>query len=373
VALAGGGVTLAGLIFALPPVLLPGVGLLLLASASATWSALAARGVGVERRLSAAAVLEGEPLRATIEIRHGRLGLPAAEVHDPLSSEPLPVRRSLSSRAGGRSRIPTTVSFARRGRELLEPPALLIRDPLELACAVCHGARGQEVLVLPRTEPLRWLGSEDGEQPGSRPRHAVLERGATAELDGLGPYRPGTPAARIHWPALARGAGLQERRLRAERDHRPLIVLDARMPGSDEDLDAAVRAAASLTLELARRGGCDLLLPGSRRPLRVEPDLRAWRQAHTRLALVQAADASRSPALARGAAARELFYVAAASPAPGAPLAGALVTFGDRATVLVLPVGVTDAIAYPPHFEVAGCRGFALGAGRRRPAGSHAA
>ena len=93
---------------------------------------------------------------------------------------------------------------------------------------------------------------------------------AAVDMDGLRPYRVGTPASRIHWPAVARGHGLIERRLQADGDSRPLVVLDARLPGPDaqsELLDAAVRAAASLVLELARRGGCGLLLPGEQRPI----------------------------------------------------------------------------------------------------------
>src|SRR5205807_7539470 len=103
---------------------------------------------------------------------------------------------------------------------------------------------------------------------------------AAVDIDGLRPYRHGTSASRIHWPAFARGAGLLERRLRADSDMRPLVVLDARGSGPPEHLDAAVRAAASLTLELARRRGCRVLLPGERRGIVVEPDLVAWRRVH---------------------------------------------------------------------------------------------
>ena len=46
--------------------------------------------------------------------------------------------------------------------------------------------------------------------------------------------------------------GLLERRLQADGDSRPLVVLDARCDGPTEHLDACVRAAASLVLELNR-------------------------------------------------------------------------------------------------------------------------
>src|SRR5207248_7065214 len=85
------------------------------------------------------------------------------------------------------------------------------------------------------------------------------------------------------------------RRLRVEGDMLPLVVLDARGTGPDEHLDTAVRAAASLTLELARTGGCKLLLPGSRRALAVEADLASWPAAHARLALVEGGPEARAP------------------------------------------------------------------------------
>jgi len=80
---------------------------------------------------------------------------------------------------------------------------------------------------------------------------------------------------------------MMERRLRAESDTRPLILLDPRGAAAEEDLDAAVRAAASLTVHLARAGGCALLLPGERRPVILEPTLGGWPHAHARLALIE--------------------------------------------------------------------------------------
>ena len=88
-----------------------------------------------------------------------------------------------------------------------------------------------EVLVLPRIEPVRAArraGDGDGAAAARRGRPPVA---AEVDLDGLRPHREGTPASRIFWPALARGGELMERRLRAEGDTRPLVVLDPRAPG----------------------------------------------------------------------------------------------------------------------------------------------
>ena len=155
--------------------------------------------------------------------------------------------------------------------------------------------------MLPRTERVKWVPGA-GEKWRRATGAAALEPFGATEVDGLRPYRQGTPASRIHWPALARGAGLLERRLRADTETRPLVVVDARTAGADhepEHLDAAVRAAASLVLELGTRTGCGLLLPGEFRPLEIEQDLIAWPVAHARLALVEGGPGTRAPGLAR--------------------------------------------------------------------------
>src|SRR5207302_11054519 len=113
--------------------------------------------------------------------------------------------------------------------------------PLTIATAIRSGTdEAQELLVLPRTLPVHWLGAGTGDRQSIRSALVRPQTLAAVDVDGLRPYQPGTPASRIHWPALARGRGLLERRLRAEGDTRPLVVLDARGNGGDERLDAAV-------------------------------------------------------------------------------------------------------------------------------------
>ena len=170
--------------------------------------------------------------------------------------------------------------------------------------------------------------------------------------------REGSPASRIHWPALARGAGLMERKLISEADSRPLVVLDPRAPGSQEALDAAVRAAASLTLHFARRSGCALLLPGDRRATSSSPTCSGWPPAHVRLALVGRAHrpgAGRRPEPPR---ADRLVAARAVDRAPrglGRTPGGCL---------LVVPGALAGRRAV---IEVAGCHGYVAGrAGRRR-------
>jgi hypothetical protein len=118
----------------------------------------------------------------------------------------------------------------------------------------------------------------------------------------------------------------------------------------------AVRAAASLTVHLARMGGCALLMPGDRRPVEVEHDLRSWPALHARLALVEPEDGS--PVAGRVERAGAVFWVAAASAAPPAGLARA----AAAVRYLVTPVPVPDGRV---EFAVAGCSVVRL---NRRPA-----
>jgi uncharacterized protein (DUF58 family) len=359
IVLAGVLLTLAGLAFNAAPLFVPGIGFALAGIAAPAWVWLSAFGTSVERHLSARRVVEDEPLEATIVVRGGRLLAPSATVHDPLLSTPVAVR----ARGGGTS-VHVILRFPRRGMLRLAQPELVLSDPLELAHrrSTASGPE-QELLVLPRTEPIRWADGARAATSTLLGTTASTAAGAAVDIDGLRPYTEGTPASRIHWSALARGAGLLERRLRDEGDTRPLIVLDARGAARPEDLDAAVRAAASLALELARASGSGLLLPGDRRPMAIHPDLIMWPSAHARLALVEDRPGAPAPAL-KGVGPRRapLIYVAARRldslpPAARSIARGlsVLVTPADRATER------GEAGSHRrPAFEVSGCHGWVL-------------
>jgi uncharacterized protein (DUF58 family) len=363
VAVAGLTLLLFALLFDAGPLFVPGLAFTLLGAGTPAWIWMAARGARVDRELHADRVVEEEPLEATIEVSRGPWGLPGGELRDPLAGTPVSLRGWLSPISGDRTaNVRVVARFARRGRVRVDPPLLIVRDPLDLARSVRRGAGpAEEVLVLPRTERVHWLARELG-RPDANAGRKPAEPLAATEVDGLRPYRPGTPASRIHWPALARGAGLLERRLEADGDTRPLVVLDNRCPGPAEHLDAAVRASASLVLELARHGGCSLLLPGERRPMDIDPDLGSWPGAHIRMALIDPAPERQVPALAAGARRGRLFYVAAQ---PTDRLPANIAAGCDGIGVLVLPTPLAEGLGLPAGFEVAGCRGFVLGARSR--------
>jgi uncharacterized protein (DUF58 family) len=377
VALAGAVLTLIAFVFDAAPLFVPGVALLGIGVMAPLWVWTCARGADARRVLSAERVIEGQPLEASIEVRRGRLGLPGAEVVDPFTGSQLDLAGPLSPLRGEReASVRVVTHFARRGIQTLAPPSLVVSDPLELARVRTESSDAdQKLLVLPRTERVRWLTSDGGRRFDQPDGDASSEAQAAVDLDGLRPYRVGTPASRIHWPAVARGRGLIERRLLADGDARPLVVLDARSadPSDPPDLlDAAVRAAASLVLDLAKRGGCGLLLPGEQRATAIDRELVSWPAAYARLALVQGGPQTRAPKIGPSAGRRGATIYVAASPttrltamlsAPGAGMAVLVVPHqqisGGR------PAGVRGRML--ATLDVSGCRGFRIGVTRDIP------
>ena len=131
--------------------------------------------------------------------------------------------------------------------------------------------------MLPRIFPVTsTAGGGDATPAHAR---ASLLAAAETEIDGLRPWREGSPASRIHWPSFARGAGLMERKLISEADSRPLVVLDPRAPTSPEALDAAVRAAALARRPLRQaRPAARCCCPATAARTSIEHDLLAWPQ-----------------------------------------------------------------------------------------------
>jgi uncharacterized protein (DUF58 family) len=343
---------LAAALFDTEPLWVPAATLGLVALASAAWVGLGARGVHVKRTLGARRVMEDEPVTILLDVSAGRLGLPPAMVADALLPSPVPLR---TGARGGQVRI--EARFARRGRRVLALPRVLVGDPLGLATrevSAVASAADDELLVLPRIEPI--VAAPGGGEATRIARRGRLALGAETELDGIRPLRDGTPASRIFWPAVARGADPQERFLATASESRPLVVLDPRGGAGEEALDAAVRAAASLARALAGAGGCSVLLPGDRRPSDLGETLAGWAQLHARLALVGPAV---GPSLASIAQRRgPIVFVSARMrarmPQALGPAHGAM-------RVLVVP-GVLPA--RHAAFAVARCSGYVLSGSR---------
>lgn len=339
-----------GVFFAAPVVLLPGAALILLVGGCALWARLGVRGVTARRSGVPTQVTEGDRFEVVVDGISGWLPL-FGRIEDEAAAAPARIR-VLRPRSSFTVRLQGSVP--RRGRHRLDAPVIRIGDPLGVASASVVAGAPATILVLPRIEPLGGSSGDEGPAVGRRSRGigelaagGERESSADPELDGVRPYRPGTKATRIYWPALARGAELAERHLVAAGDAAPLVALDPSGAGSADDLDRAVRAAASLLAHLGRLGGCDLLIGGSRQRLGAGRDPRAWTSALAALAVVDGTEGA--PRLASSDLRSPVLWVAAAS-APRPPR-------GLTRGWVVAPGPLPGA---PVEFTVAGCSGHPL-------------
>ena len=343
------GLVVTGAAFDASPLYVPAVGLVLLAVGLGAWVRLAGRGAAVHGSGPRSAV-EQEPYPLKLELRRGWLPWPQARIVHPLMSGGLQLPRH----PGGA--VTAHVRFPRRGRWTLEPAQLEVSDPLGMHRAEVRGRARGAVLVLPRVEPVRvasGAGALPAELAGLHERGdggGGLDTASTDfEVDGLRPYRRGSPASRIHWPTAARRAELMEHRLVSGVSSAPIVVLDGAGAGS-EALDRAVRAAASLCRHVAEIEGCVLIAPGAPRPLRIDRRLRGFGEAHALLALAGPLRPPSASRLAEGAGA--LFWVSASGRPPGRLV--------RRTSVFLITPDPAEREGIA--FTVAGCSGRRLSA-----------
>jgi uncharacterized protein (DUF58 family) len=277
IAALGAALVAAGGAFAVSALYVPGVALVVLALAAEGIVRLAAAAASVTLRPGCERIEEGAS--TTLSVHAG--GWAFALCRGELCGMPGGEWLTVSSRG---TALELAVRPVRRGELGLGPATVRFGDPFGICRRELRSSTVQ-MLVLPRVEPI----------PRERLDRVIGLGRASAPVDegpdveGLRPYRQGAPAARIHWLTVARVGELVERR--AERDAKDmpfLVVLDAGSPISEQALDMAVRAAASLCVALAGAGGCSLLLPGDAEAQAVRPDLRTWPYLHERLARLQA-------------------------------------------------------------------------------------
>ncbi len=326
--------------FAVPSLYVPGVALVLLAVGASALVGAAAGSAALRLELPPGAVEEdaGVALALHLEGRFARLCRASLQ---PAPDAPWRLVREREVRLELRPQ--------RRGRHVVGPAVVRFADPFGV-CVRERRSERRELLVLPRVQAL-----PRGAAAAILSLPTAQARGLDGGVEGVGPYRPGAPASRIHWLTAARTGTLMERRGSAAGERAPVtIVLDPHGAAGAEALDMAVRAAASLCVGLARRGGCELLLPGEERASTVAADLAAWPPLHARLALV---DGNGAPWWAAVAQARRVVLVCAggldSAPAP----------------TVACTVAPTARAGQPLLFRVAGCAVQAAGSRRE----SHAA
>ena len=244
--------------------LVPAVGLAIVIVVACASVALAVRRVSVTRQVLTEEVLEDGSVDLRFEV--GGLG------RLPVRLE-VQVGRAWVPLGAGRRAISLTI--ARRGAYRLGPSALRLRDSMGLVERRLRVGTPEPLLVLPRPDAGALAAP-----PWATPADEV-------DLDGLAPYAPGTPIGRIHWPTLARGAGLHARRIAAAPGGLPLVVVETGGNPGCSAVDWAARVSAGHILRLARSGGCRVLLPGDRTATTVIDVAREWPSMHRRLALMK--------------------------------------------------------------------------------------
>jgi uncharacterized protein (DUF58 family) len=269
------------------PALMPvAVGLAVVAVAAWAATTVAVHRISITRTLAVHEASEYEPIRVDFDV----VGLGR-----------LPVTLEAVSGAGAWTPLGGALELTvpRRGAHRLAPSELRVRDWLGIADRQVTAGRPERLLILPAPEERRLPAPVGGIAAGD------------PEPDGLQPYAPGIPMARIHWPALARGAGLHARRVAPGPHELPLVVVDTSGTLQPGAVDWAARAAAGHVLRLARNGGCRVRLPGDRHETTVA-DAAAWRALHRRLAFLGPAPPTPAPP----AAIRIVAAAATSLPAP---------------------------------------------------------
>ena len=317
--------------FAVSPLYVPGVAIVLVAVGAAASVAAAAAMTRVSLELDAERVEEGSPVTVTIATRGWPSSFAAAELR--LGPRGAWTRVRDAGRPAAFTLRPTG-----RGRRRIGPASVRFHDPFSISTRRVASA-APELLVLPRVERIPRASLERLLSLASPRAGGVAGIG----VDGLRPYRAGAPATRIHWLTVARTGALIERNLDEDAaQQRVVVVLDATGPRTPQALDMAVRAAGSLAVGLARAGGCAILLPGERRAHQLLSDMAAWPSIHTRLALLTAGVPPRWEA----ASAELVVWVGPRLP-PRSDVAGAA-----RIGCAVSPLPAPDL---PTLFQVAGC------------------
>ena len=276
--------------------------------------------VGVRR------VVEEEPVRSTSSSRAGRLPLPSGAVDDPLLPAPAPLGRRAPARRVRDRRALRPARAQAAGAAAASSSATRSASPTRVVAGRRAPARGPR----PAARSSRCGAARAAATaPGCAARRGRPAVAAEVDLDGLRPHREGAPASRIHWPALARGGELLERRLRADGDTRPLVVARparaGRRGGRSTPRSAPPRRSPCTW---RRAGGCALLLPGDRRPAAARARRCAgWPHLHV------------APRAGRATSAASALAGLAAAPRPDRLRRRAAAPRGRRAALLHAPGG----------------------------------
>ena len=209
----------------------------------------------VGRAVHPARVQVGTTSRVELTVRNRRAGTtPVLRLRDPVSgtrgADLLVAPLGRGERTVAAYRLPTD----RRGLVQIGPLEVLVSDPFGLTSLATVAAPLIELTVYPYVHPIAPLPYTTGHDPlaGARQPNSMGRTGE--DFYALRPYVVGDDLRRIHWPSTARHDELLVRQNEQPWQGRTTVLLDVRKAAhTEESLDLAVSAAASIVAATARR------------------------------------------------------------------------------------------------------------------------
>lgn len=217
--------------------------------------------LALEREVSPQHLAAGQAARVRLTLTNeGRLPSGALLLEDQLpyvlGTRPRFVVEGIGP--GWRRSVDHVVRSEVRGRFEVGPMTVRVRDPFGMV-ELGRSFRGTAPLVVtPRTVPLPAVPVEGGQRGAGDDRPRAFAVGSAEDVT-VREYRRGDELRRVHWRSSARRGELMVRREEQPWQSRVTVVLDHRArahrgQGVASTLEAAVSAAASVGVHLARRG-----------------------------------------------------------------------------------------------------------------------
>ena len=148
---------------------------------------------------------------------------------------------------GGTVVVSYKLAFPNRGRFRFEGVEVVSSDPLFATSVSVNYQLPGEIEVTPHVQDMKRLSI----QPRKVRMHAGNIRsrllGPGIEFFALRDYRAGDTLRHVNWKASARRGTLLTNEYETERSGDVTIIVDARTIGGDENLEATIEAAASLS------------------------------------------------------------------------------------------------------------------------------
>ena len=289
---------------------------------------IATANVSVRRTVAPTRLLSGGSAEVKLELRNdARLPAALLLVEDSCSTAlSAPPRFIVPGLGAGRTTVVRyPIAGASRGKYLIGPMRLRVRDPFGLAQRIRRYSSREEVVVYPYIEPL-----EDPPAPGM---HAGSGSSAIRRLFNTGDefytmreYVVGDDLRQVHWPSTAHRQKLMVRQQEQPWEAEATVLCDTRMPahrhlGPGSPLEKAISLAASLIWHLADDGFTLRLITETEQR---RPTVAPWSLLLDRLAEAEPSKVEHlGPALQRlrGGGGEGLFVAVVAAPPGDGPIA----------------------------------------------------